>query len=120
MRIRILYVPADGTPEVKEIANDLKVLQDLVGGYIETDRLTPTLISIVNEKGLIHDLPVNKHFKGTRWYRGNVLIVRAPYWAEDFDSITLEDIVTLMAEFDIGSRGKLQSDCNLLVEELHG
>lgn len=111
--MRTMVIPAEGTPEVREIKNDLKVLQELVGGYIETDRLTPELVAIVNEEGLIIGLPLNRHFDGRRWYHGTVLVVRAPYWAEDFESITLEDLTTLATDFGIGIGKKVQFGCNL-------
>ena len=51
------------------IANELKALQNAVGGYIETVTVTTDVVLIVNEEGLLYDLPENRvlgyPFRGT-------------------------------------------------------
>lgn len=62
--MKILYYAIGKEPEVVEINNSLQDMQDIVGGYIETVPL-PSLgegnfVLIVNEEGMVHDLPVNR------------------------------------------------------------
>ncbi len=47
-------------PEVIELGNDLKEMQEFVGGYIETIRVTDELILVCNEEGKYLDLPTNR------------------------------------------------------------
>lgn len=57
--IRALIIRPDGVTEEK-IGQDLDTLQELVGGYVETVRLSRTAIALVNEDGKAHSLPVNR------------------------------------------------------------
>ena len=61
-------------PVVVEIENDLKPLQDAVGGYIEAVHLPGGLIIICNEEGLINNLPFNTYLAG-HYLFGPILIV---------------------------------------------
>jgi hypothetical protein len=56
--MKILYKEPGKAPEVREIENDLKPMQELVGGYIETIRLDDILI-VINEDGKIEGLEPN-------------------------------------------------------------
>lgn len=56
------------------IPNELKVLQDLVGGYIETVTITKDCTVICNEEGRIKDLPENVQIAGVDFV-GPVLLV---------------------------------------------
>lgn len=79
--IQVIYYPVKGDPEPIVIDNSLEKLQKLVGGYIEpvhSIRVDPRIdesvkhvwglkkakptFFIVNEDGLIHDLPRNPHY----------------------------------------------------------
>ena len=60
--------------EVVEIANELKALQEAVGGYIETMTLTSNCCLIINEEGMILGLPENCIFLGVRLV-GDILMV---------------------------------------------
>lgn len=54
-----VYVKKAGKKaELKEIENDLKTLQKIVGGYIETVTLGDAVV-ICNEEGRLHGLPTN-------------------------------------------------------------
>lgn len=74
--MRVLHVPAQGKPEVKDIDGSLGSLQALVGGYIEAlpgvpgyaneDRLTVGTPGYANEEGLIKGLPYNALASGVR------------------------------------------------------
>ena len=60
--------------EIIEIDNDLKALQEYVGGYIETLTLSANACVICNEEGRIIGLPYNVTFLGHR-FCGPILIV---------------------------------------------
>lgn len=61
-------------PEVVEIENDLKPLQEAVGGYIEAVTLPGGLVIICNEEGLINHLPFNTFIAG-HYLFGPILVV---------------------------------------------
>lgn len=44
---------------VKVIDGSLESMQDIVGGYIETFHIAENILCVVNEEGLVRDLPFN-------------------------------------------------------------
>lgn len=54
-QIRVIYFPVGGEPEIRMIEDDLKTMQDLVGGYFESFPLDsiegPEVDLIINEEG---------------------------------------------------------------------
>ena len=60
--------------KVINIDNDLKALQEYVGGYIETLTFSPAACVVCNEEGLLQGLPYNMKFCGQQFY-GPILIV---------------------------------------------
>lgn len=60
--------------KVITIDNDLKALQEYVGGYIETVTVSDKVCLICNEEGRILNLPYNMTFVGHR-FCGPILIV---------------------------------------------
>lgn len=60
--------------KVITIDNDLKALQEYVGGYIETFTISHNVTVICNEEGRLLDLPYNVTFVGHR-FCGPILIV---------------------------------------------
>ena len=61
-------------PEVVEIQNELKPLQEAVGGYIDAVDLPGGLVIICNEEGLLNHLPFNTFIAG-HYLFGPILIV---------------------------------------------
>lgn len=61
-------------PEVIEVENTLKALQDEVGGYIETVTIASDAVVICNEEGRILGLPDNCRFGGVDFV-GTILVV---------------------------------------------
>lgn len=59
MTIKVLFAHPDRDPEVREIENDLKPMQELVEGLIECVPLGNGDIIICNEEGLIHGMKPN-------------------------------------------------------------
>lgn len=73
--IRIyLKRPEDMTFIPGEISNTLEALQELVGGYIEPIRLRADLAAIVNEEGVLRDMPFNMYLAG-HWLRGTIVLI---------------------------------------------
>jgi hypothetical protein len=62
--IEIKYFPIKGVPHKKSLSKDnlLKQLQALVGGYVEVVNLGYGKILLVNEEGLLENLPPNPHW----------------------------------------------------------
>jgi hypothetical protein len=81
---------------VKEIKNDLKILQDIVGGYIEVISIGNDILMICNEEGKFLELPYNFSMPndiivGTVFFIGND--------APEFRSLTEEEIELILGWF---------------------
>lgn len=76
-KIKIVMVPVDRAPYVTNVSDTLENLQKLVGGYIKTVRFCTDLLLIVNEEGVIRDLPVNEtlHKAFGHPFRGDAFFV---------------------------------------------
>lgn len=66
--------PGDSSWERREVDNDLKAFQALVGGRIQTVQVSPTLVMLVNEEGVLQELEHNLYVCG-HWLRGTVVAV---------------------------------------------
>lgn len=62
---KILYVAPEENPKVMSIANGLKPMQDLVGGYIENVTLENGVGLVCNEEGRLTGLPENRYVEET-------------------------------------------------------
>jgi len=84
------YGFGEGTRGFIEIDNELKALQDYVGGYIETVGLKNGLILICNEEGKIKNLPYRAFCLPIRQFiTGNFLVVRA--YEDEFCDLRKDD-----------------------------
>ena len=97
--LTVLVKEVGKRPYVKEIPDDLKALQRLVGGYIEVVSPKPLsdmgIILVCNEEGLINDLDINMYIirrDGTPLGElyGNVFFISSK--GEDFKSLSKEQI----------------------------
>lgn len=61
-------------PEIIEVENTLKALQDEVGGYIETVTIASDAVVICNEEGRLCGLPYNCRFVCVDFV-GTILVV---------------------------------------------
>lgn len=82
----------DNTIRLGEIENELKALQEFVGGYIQYVPITPRIGFICNEEGKLMDLKPNFEFRGDLVV-GNVLFVALEQG--DIVSLTDEDLEVL-------------------------
>lgn len=95
--IQVLLVEPGKYPHVIEINDDLKAMQDLVGGYIEEYCPFNDDVAIVcNDEGKIHGLPLNRAVYDPDTNQlidiiaGNFFIVGTPEESDSFKSLTLE------------------------------
>ena len=82
-------------PELIEIENILKALQEQVGGYIETVGIATNAVIICNEEGLLQDLPLQK-FLGHVW-AGPILVVGVD--GEEFCDVPEATIRPLLSNY---------------------
>jgi len=57
--MKIIYKAPGQHPREMVVPNELKTLQDLVGGYIETITIDEETVMIVNEEGALRGMPFN-------------------------------------------------------------
>lgn len=57
--IKVLIKEPGKTAEVREVRNELKAFQELVGGYIEPIQFDHHSVLLCNEEGKLQGLPVN-------------------------------------------------------------
>lgn len=96
MKNKILAVikkPGEGA-YVDQIANDLKVFQNLVGGHIETVRITRDILAVINEDGRIIGLPFNHDVAGYDLH-GTIVLVSTN--GEEFASIPASKVPMALA-----------------------
>ena len=92
--MRVIKKEPGRPAEVVEIENDLKPLQDAIGGWIETFTLPIGLCVICDEEGLLKRLPYNTFIAGNHFV-GPILIVGVD--GEDFTDVP-EKYVTLLLQ----------------------
>lgn len=56
--LAVIKMPGE-EPEMREIDNTLTALQALVGGYIETVRLSKSIVIVINEEGRLRGMKPN-------------------------------------------------------------
>ena len=62
--MRVIVKEPGKDPEEREIQNELEEIQKIVGGFIEIVRMHDDLVMVVNEEGLLLDLPYNFDYWG--------------------------------------------------------
>lgn len=73
-KIKVI-VKCPGAPAtVARIPNDLDTLQALVGGFIETVRITESVLLIVNEEGRVMEPPLPEQKVCGMWFAGPVIV----------------------------------------------
>lgn len=106
--IQIVMVDPGTAPYMMYIANDLKTLQDMVGGYIETrdcrllqkqefppsstQARLPThhLVAVFNEEGIRLNLPPNRHLPDGTLILGSFFITAQD--GAEFRSLTYNEV----------------------------
>ena len=82
--MRIIKLRSNGRLEIKGVKNELRELQNEVGGYIETVTFTDDLIFLVDEEGALKRRKVNPFVPGLR---GDIVICAVK--GEEFAGLSL-------------------------------
>lgn len=96
--MRVLVVEPEHRPEVKEINDSLKEMQDIVGGYIQAVYPFEEPVALIcNDEGKLMDLPANRGLrdKDGQIYDivcGTFFLCGAPADTDHFTSLTSEQI----------------------------
>lgn len=95
--MRILVVEPERRPEVREINDSLKVMQEIVGGLIQPICLDDSVALICNDEGKLMNLPANRALrdKDGQIYDivfGTFFLCGAPADSDHFTSLTTEQI----------------------------
>lgn len=102
--MKIVVKEVGQEPEVKEVENELHVLQGIVGGYIQCVSLPKNVLCICNEEGKILNMPANIVL-GFDVICGDILFCSSN--GEDFDSLNdeqIELVTNIIKEFKISKR----------------
>lgn len=86
MRIHVLIKNPGINAREFDIENDLKTLQHIVGGYIETTNIGDTIVMITNEEGKLRGLEKNFEIYGGADYVAGPAIF-AGVKGDDFASL---------------------------------
>lgn len=100
-KIRVLVVPVDKEPYVKDIKNELASLQDEVDGYIECiyNFGSDDAVVICNEMGKLNGLPLNRPINGDI-ITGNFIVLNTNDNG-DFSSLSERQIERYTNEFSL-------------------
>lgn len=101
-KIKVLVKKPGKLPEIKWLDNNLKTLQETVGGYIETVTLENGLLLICNEDGKLQGLPPNIRIGGDVIV-GTVIACRSDDEGELIDLTTdgITEMVHLFRRVDV-------------------
>lgn len=97
-KLTVLIVEPDKEPYQKIIKDDLKELQEIVGGPIEAVELSDSACIFCNENGNIIKLPLNRCV-GNDIIAGTFLIVGQRAGCEEISSLSKEDIELYSGKF---------------------
>ena len=93
-------------PAIRNVSNELRALQDIVGGYIETVTFTTECVAICNEEGRLRGMAPNICFCGVDFV-GPLIFVGVD--GEEFTDLTQEQAAFLIAELtkaEVRARGE--------------
>ena len=95
-QIRVLMIEPEKPPEMREISDTLKSMQEAVGGWIEEYMpFDDDVALVVNEEGKINGLPLNRAIRSEDGslqdiIAGPFFICSAPVESESYQSLTPE------------------------------
>lgn len=96
----VLYFPITNDPVEADIKGDLKSMQELVHGYIETVTLPDNLVLVCNDEGCLLQLPLNRHtLFGAYPVAGPFFVCRRR--GDKLVSLTQDDINNLQYRYSI-------------------
>ena len=91
--MRVLVIEPECRPEVREIDDSLKAMQEIVGGYIQPIYLDDSVALVCNDEGKVMNLPLNRGLrdKNGQIYdivSGTFFLCGAPADSDHFTSLT--------------------------------
>ena len=95
-KLSCVVVPVGQKPYVQEIEHEIRNLQELVGGYIEVLRLSPSILLICDEEAKLKGREGNRHV-GPEIIAGQFIVVGDA--GETFRSLTSAEQKTVLAFF---------------------
>lgn len=95
--MRVLVVEPERRPEVREINDSLKAMQEIVDGLIQPICLEDSVVLVCNDEGKLMDLPANRGLRDERGQIydivcGTFFLCGAPADTDHFTSLTSEQI----------------------------
>ena len=102
--MRVLVVEPERRPEVREIDDSLKAMQEIVGGYIQPIYLDNSVALVCNDEGKLMNLPANRGLrnKDGQMYDvvfGTFFLCGTPADSDHFTSLTPEQIERYQKRF---------------------
>lgn len=104
--MKIVYIAAGQSPEVRDIGGSLEDMKKLVDGYIEVIHpFNDTALIVCNEEGKINGLPLNRsllHPETGELYEiiaGNFFICDAPPDSDNLSGLSEEQVKIYMEQF---------------------
>ena len=102
--MRVLVVEPERRPEVREIDDSLKAMQEIVGGYIQPIYLDNSVALVCNDEGKLMNLPANRGLrnKSGQMYDivfGTFFLCGTPADSDHFTSLTPEQIERYQKRF---------------------
>ena len=98
-KIKVIVARVGQDPVVEEIDDTLEAMQEIVGGYIECVRLSPTVDMWLNEEGRLTGLPFNRlvpDVHGNQWdILGNLFLTSHDDEGE-ITSLSADDLTVWM------------------------
>lgn len=94
-KIKVVFQSPGDISKVITIENDLKPMNELIGGYLETLTLSNGLVLIMDEEGRLKGLPDNIRCAQYGTIAGTVFVTADE--EEDFRSLTTEEIQSARA-----------------------
>ena len=102
--MRVLVIEPECRPEVREIDDSLKAMQEIVGGYIQPIYLDDSVALVCNDEGKVMNLPLNRGLrdKNGQIYdivSGTFFLCGAPADSDHFTSLTPEQMERYQKRF---------------------
>lgn len=102
--MRVLVVEPKRRPEVREIDDSLKAMQDIVGGLIQPIYLENSAVLVCNDESKLLDLPANRGLRDKNGQLcdivcGTFFLCNAPPDSDHFTSLTPEQVEQYQERF---------------------
>ena len=102
--MQVLVVKPERRPEVREINDSLKAMQEIVGGLIQPIYLGDSVALVCNDEGKLLDLPANRGLRDKNGQLcdivcGTFFLCNAPPDSDHFTSLTSEQIEQYREQF---------------------